>query len=123
MNQKTDASYRRISEGQYYEAHQQLRVIASRYLKSNPPNYNAAIDILNSGAQALFAADQGGSGGDLCIYLMDSYKQAEKPPDAVSKGTLLGLARAFPKGEPSRKRFLGDMIGYVETISLRKSRT
>ncbi|KAI9672203.1 MAG: hypothetical protein M1831_002017 [Alyxoria varia] len=75
----------RISEGQYYEAHQQLRVITSRYLKSNPPNYDAAIDLLSSGALALFDAGQGGSGGDLCLYLVDVYKQAELKPDSASK--------------------------------------
>ena len=74
----------RIAEGQYYEAHQQLRVVASRYVKQE--NWNAAIDILYGGAQALLKAGQGGSGGDLCMYLVDVYNKAELKPDAGNKG-------------------------------------
>lgn len=74
----------RIAEGQYYEAHQQLRVVASRYVKQE--NWNAAIDILFGGAQSLLKAGQGGSGGDLCIFLMEVYNKAELVPDAGNKG-------------------------------------
>lgn len=74
----------RIAEGQYYEAHQQLRVVASRYVKQE--NWSAAIDILCGGAQALLKAGQGGSGGDLCMYLVDVYNKAELNPDAGNKG-------------------------------------
>ena len=76
----------RISEGQFYEAHQQLRVVASRYVKQE--NWTAAIDILYGGAQALLKAGQGGSGGDLCLYLVEVYNKAELVPDAESKGML-----------------------------------
>ncbi|KAF2457132.1 hypothetical protein BDY21DRAFT_35149 [Lineolata rhizophorae] len=100
----------RISEGQFYEAHQQLRVIASRYAKAS--NWAAAVDILSQGAAALLRADQGGSGGDLCLFLLDVYKQAEMRPDAETKGRILGLLRMFPKGEPTRKRVVGEMIGW-----------
>jgi hypothetical protein len=75
----------RIEEGQFYEAHQQLRVVASRYVKQE--NYDAAIDILYSGAQSLLKAGQGGSGGDLCLFLIDVYKSAELKPDVSNKGT------------------------------------
>lgn len=74
----------RIAEGQYYEAHQQLRVVASRYVKQE--NWTAAIDILFGGAQSLLKAGQGGSGGDLCMFLMDVYNKAELVPDAGNKG-------------------------------------
>ena len=86
-------------------------MITSRYLKSSPPNYNAAFDILASGAQALFGAGQGGSGGDLCLYLLDAYKQAELKPDTASKGRLLSLLRAFPEEEPTMKRYVSEMVG------------
>jgi hypothetical protein len=33
-------------------------------------------------------------------------------PDASSKGKLLGLLRAFPKDEPTKKKFVGEMIGW-----------
>jgi hypothetical protein len=100
--------YTRIEEGQFYEAHQQLRTIASRYVKQN--NYDAAIDILFSGARLLLEAGQGGSGGDLCMFLLDVYNKAELPSDAASKARLLALIRSFPAGEPTRKRFVNDMI-------------
>ena len=79
----------RISEGQFYEAHQQLRVVASRYVKQE--NWTAAIDILYGGAQALLKAGQGGSGGDLCLYLVEVYNKAEMVPDAESKGMLFTM--------------------------------
>lgn len=62
----------RIASGAYYEAHQQLRVIAARYVKQS--NYDAAADILAGGAMALLKAgsQQGASasGGDLAIMLL-----------------------------------------------------
>jgi hypothetical protein len=100
----------RIAEGQYYEAHQQLRVIAARYTKAS--NWAAATDILFNGAQALLQAGQGGSGGDLCIFLLEVYHKGEVKPDAASKGKLLSLLRAFPKDEPTRKKFVNEMVGW-----------
>lgn len=64
----------RIAEGQYYEAHQQLRVIASRYVKAE--NWTAASDVLFEGAIALLKAGQGGSGGDLACFLVDVFDKA-----------------------------------------------
>jgi hypothetical protein len=100
----------RIAEGQFYEAHQQLRVIASRYVKAQ--DWDNATSILYSGAQSLLQAGQGGSGGDLCIFLLDVFNKGEVKPDASSKGKLLGLLRAFPKEEPTKKKFVGEMIGW-----------
>ena len=45
--------------------------------------------------------------------MLDVYKQAELKPDAESKGRVLSLLRLFGSGEPSRKRFVGEMVGYV----------
>jgi hypothetical protein len=101
----------RIKEGQFYEAHQQLRVIAARYVKQS--NWDAAIDILSSGARLLFEAGQGGSGGDLSMFLLDVYNKAEIAPDASSKARILTLIRAFPSGEQTRKRFVNEAITLV----------
>src|ERR1700710_3109790 len=87
----------RVKDGDFYEAHQQLRVISARYTKQQ--NYEAAIDILSSGAKALLDAGQGGSGGDLCLLLLDVYGKAELKPDAKSKARLLTLLRSFPPAE------------------------
>ena len=109
----------RVEEGQFYEAHQQLRVIASRYVKSN--DYTSAVDLLSSGALMLLKAGQGGSGGDLCMFLMDVYSKAELKPDVSNKAQLLGLLRAFPSGEPTKKRFVGEIIGSVSPQNLSTS--
>ncbi|KAF2715266.1 DUF410-domain-containing protein [Pleomassaria siparia CBS 279.74] len=100
----------KIAEGAYYEAHQQLRVIASRYIKQS--NWPAATDILFQGALSLLKAGQGGSGGDLCVFLLDVFNKGEIAPDAGSKGKLLSLLRAFPKDEPTRKKFIAEMVGW-----------
>lgn len=105
----------RIEEAQFYEAHQQLRVIASRYVKQSA--WPSAIDILSSGAGLLLKAGQGGSGGDLCIFLIDVYNKAELKPDAVSRGRVLTLLRQFPPGEPTRKKFIGELIGFADTAT------
>ena len=76
----------RIEEGAYYEAHQQLRVVSQRYIKAH--NYDAAIDILCSGAEALLKAGQGGSGCDLCLMLVEVYKAGSVTPSATSRGAL-----------------------------------
>ncbi|KAL1963172.1 hypothetical protein VTN77DRAFT_8605 [Rasamsonia byssochlamydoides] len=112
----------KIAAGAYYEAHQQLRVIAARYLKQS--NYDAAAEILTGGAKALLRAgsQQGASasGGDLAIMLIvEVYNKAgweiSDEDDAVSrarKKRLIELLREFPPEEPSRKRFINEMIGW-----------
>jgi len=101
----------RITEGQFYEAQQQTRVVAARYIKAK--DWASAIDILSNVASSLLKADQGGSGGDLSIFLVDVYKQAELVPDAANRGKLLTLLRLFDPEEPTRKKFISEMIGYV----------
>jgi hypothetical protein len=89
-------------------------VIASRYVKAQ--DWENATSILHSGAQSLLQAGQGGSGGDLCIFLIDVFNKGEVKPDANSKGKLLGLLRAFPKDEPTKKKFVGEMIGWSSSF-------
>ncbi|PTB67963.1 DUF410-domain-containing protein [Trichoderma citrinoviride] len=100
----------KIAEGDYYEAQQQTRVAASRYIKAK--NWPAAIDVLYSVAQSLLKAAQGGSGGDLCVMMVDVYKQAELRPDATSKGRLLTCLRLFDPAEPTRKKFIAESMGW-----------
>jgi golgi to ER traffic protein 4 len=103
----------RISEGQFYEAQQQTRVVAARYIKA--ANWTAAVDILYNVAQSLLKAGQGGSGGDLCVLLIDTYKQAELKPDPTTKGKLLTCLRLFDSEEPTRRKYIGEIISYVHT--------
>ncbi|KAM0475259.1 hypothetical protein ACHAPX_007013 [Trichoderma viride] len=99
----------KITDGDFYEAQQQTRVAASRYIKTQ--NWSAAIDVLYSVAQSLLKAQQGGSGGDLCVMMLDVYKQAELKPDATSKGRLLTCLRLFDPLEPTRKKFITESLG------------
>lgn len=98
----------KITDGDYYEAQQQTRVAASRYIKTQ--SWPAATDILLNVAQSLLKAGQGGSGGDLCIMAVGIYEKAELKPDAANKGKLLTCLRLFSPQEPTRKRFIGDMM-------------
>ncbi|KAL7274628.1 hypothetical protein RUND412_002460 [Rhizina undulata] len=101
---------KRIEEGSYYEAHQQLRVVSQRYVKAG--DFEAAIDILCSGAQALFKAGQSGSGGDLCLLLLEVYKTGAVKPSAQSKARLFELLTSMPPEEPTRKRFINEIIAW-----------
>jgi hypothetical protein len=49
----------------------------------------------------------------LGLFLIETYKQAELKPDAMNKGKLLTLLRLFDSEEPTRKKFIGEMISYV----------
>lgn len=98
----------RITEGQYYEAQQQTRVVAARYTKA--ANWTAAVDILYNVALSLLKAGQGGSGGDLCVLLVDTYKQAELKPDPATKSKLLTCLRLFDSEEPTRKKYIAEII-------------
>ncbi|KAJ5902470.1 hypothetical protein N7495_002998 [Penicillium taxi] len=121
---KTIARQReKIAAGAYYEAHQQLRVIAARYIKQS--NYDAAAEILAGGAKALLkaGAQQGASasGGDLAIMsVMEVYNKSEwsisgDPDDTegrARKKRLIEVLREFPSEEPTRKRYIQEVIGW-----------
>lgn len=85
-------------------------MIASRYTKAS--DWPSATDILFRGAQSLLQAGQGGSGGDLCIFLVDVFNKSETKPDASSRGKLITLLRAFPPNEPTKKKFVAEMIAW-----------
>lgn len=70
-------------------------MIASRYVKQS--NWQAAIDVLAGGAKILLDAGQGGSGGDLCLFLMEVYNKAEIGlEDEGAKGEMLQLGIGLP---------------------------
>ena len=143
----------RIASGAYYEAHQQLRVIATRYIKQ--ASYDAAAELLAGGATALLRAgsQQGAaaSGGDLAVMLvLEVYIKAEWEIDGgdddaegrarksesqfrlwltwivsicvfwtfangvirLCTERLIELLHEFPAEEPTRKRFIQEMIGW-----------
>ncbi|KAK1760809.1 Golgi to ER traffic protein 4 [Echria macrotheca] len=102
------------AEGEQYEAQQETRLVAARYIKAE--NWPAAIDILANVSQALLRAGQGGSGGDLAVLLVDVYRQAGIKVDAASKGRLLACLRLFDSEEPTRKKFIKEMIEWSKKL-------
>lgn len=85
--------------------------MASRYIKAG--DYTNAADILSNGAILLLKAGQGGSGGDLSMMLLnEAYNKGEWECNEANKQRLIDILRAFPPGEPTRKRFLQEMISW-----------
>ena len=107
--------YLRIAEGQYYEAHQQLRVIAARYAKQS--DWSSAVELIYGGALALLKAGQGSSGGDLCLLLVEMLNKGEVEPEAENKGMIprwpfrrwTNQHKPAPKRAFMRQRTLGYM--------------
>jgi len=66
-----------------------------------------------AGARALLDAGQSGSGADLCLLLIEVYKAAQLAPDAVSKSRLIELITIMPPEEPSRKRFINEIVAWT----------
>jgi golgi to ER traffic protein 4 len=61
----------------------------------------------------LLKAGQGGSGGDLAVMLLnDVYNKAEWECNEANKARLLEILHAYPKDEPTRKRFVQEMIAW-----------
>lgn len=61
----------------------------------------------------LLKAGQGGSGGDLAVMLLNEvYNKAEWECNEASKARLLEILHAYPKDEPTRKRFVQEMIAW-----------
>lgn len=46
------------------------------------------------------------------MQLIEVYGKAEKPVDAGTKGKLLNLLRAFPPHEPTKKKYVTEMIAW-----------
>ncbi|SCU81637.1 LAMI_0B07096g1_1 [Lachancea mirantina] len=91
----------RIQAKDYYEAHQTLRTIANRYIRSK--NYEQAIDLISQGAQSFLNAKQGGSATDLIFYLLEVYEQAEIESNEISVARLVQLLAGLDPEEPNLK--------------------
>lgn len=91
----------RIEAGDYYEAHQTLRTIANRYVRSK--SYDHAIELINQGALSFLKAKQGGSASDLIFYLLEVYDVADVKVDETSVGRLAQLLVMVDSNEPNLK--------------------
>lgn len=82
-------------------------------------DYTSAADILSNGSLLLLRAGQGGSGGDLAITLLtDVYIKAIWSIDAPNKSRIIEILRAFPAGEPTRKRFIQELNNWATNPSV-----
>lgn len=92
----------KIDSGEFYEAHQTLRTITNRYVKSK--QYNEAIDLLYQGAAILSKNKEYGSSSDLITYLIQVYDEAGiecNNDNKQYKIKLIELVNYLPDHEPS----------------------
>jgi hypothetical protein len=52
----------------------------------------------------------------LGLFLIDVFTKAGTKPDAASKAKVISLMRAFPAGEPTRKRFINEVVAWTSKM-------
>ncbi|CAK7892025.1 golgi to ER traffic protein 4 [[Candida] anglica] len=98
--QRTIARFQaKIDGGAYYEAHQTLRTITNRYVKSK--QYTEAIDLLYQGASILAQKKEYGSASDLITYLIQVLEEAEITCTKDYKMKLIDLINLLPDTDVS----------------------
>lgn len=100
----------KISEGDYYEAHQTLRTIANRNVRTK--SYSDAIELLYHAAQILLKSSQPATGSDLTSYLLEIYNEAEIPVDSSSRSKVIQLISLFTPDEPTLKQVSIEAINW-----------
>lgn len=89
----------KIDSGSFYEAHQTLRTITNRYVKSK--NYQEASDLLYQGASILIKNKEYASGSDLISYLIQVYdEQGITTDNKDAKLKLIDLISGLPDSDP-----------------------
>lgn len=116
--QKTIARFQqRIDNKDFYEAHQTLRTITNRYVKSK--QYSNAIDLLYQGLTILAKNKEYASASDLVTYLISVYEESATPCTKETKGKIIELVSLLPDTDPSlgdlSKRALQWSIDHTET--------
>lgn len=109
LQRTIDRTQEKISQGQYYEAHQAVRTIAARYIRQKA--YDEAIEVLYNASIQLLDASQAGSASDLVLYVVSTFQVAETKVDASSRAKLAQLLSKFPLTEPTLKK-----IGHEITV-------
>lgn len=100
----------RIANGQFYEAHQSVRTVVNRYVRSK--SYTEAIHLLYTSSELLLKAGEGGSGCDLVLYLLSTYELASVSVDATSRARLLKLLNLIPPTEPDLKKVAKEITAW-----------
>lgn len=123
--QRTIARFQqRIDNKEFYEAHQTLRTITNRYVKSK--NYNEAIDLLYQGSSILAKNNEFASASDLISYLIHVYEECgavclNELASKQNKTRLIELISSLPDSDPSltelSKQALNWSISYNDNNS------
>lgn len=115
MGVQTQFTDSRINNGEFYEAHQSVRTLATRYIKGK--KFDDAYSLLFESAKTMLEKGQVGSGSDLTLYLIEAFATGSKPADSVSRAQLTTLLRLFPPTEPSLKQIGQEVTKWVSANS------
>mmetsp|Transcript_454 Transcript_454/g.520 ORF Transcript_454/g.520 Transcript_454/m.520 type:complete len:326 (+) Transcript_454:212-1189(+) len=112
----------KIESGAYYEAHQTLRTITNRYVKSN--QYSDAIDLLYQGSSILSSNKEYASASDLISYLINVYEESgikctNEGSNKDYKLKLIELISLLPDTDPSLPDLAKQSIGWSQTDKLK----
>lgn len=108
MSDKTNKTIQRfeqrVSNKEFYEAHQTIRTVVNRYVRAK--QYTPAVELLTQGGAILANNREYASASDLILYMIQIYEEAgisssEKEP----KMMLIELISLLPDTDPS----LGDL--------------
>ncbi|CAJ0647343.1 39_t:CDS:2 [Entrophospora sp. SA101] len=99
-----------VDNANYYEAHQMYRTVCRRYIKQK--KYSNAVELLFSGAQTLLKHQQGGSGTDLALYMIEAYIEEQLPVTDESRSRIIQLLELFPPNEIGRKKFIDAAVSW-----------
>lgn len=113
--QRTIARFQaKIDSGSYYEAHQTLRTITNRYVKSS--QYGEAVDLLHQGSLILAKKGEYASASDLISYLIQVYVEAGYTSQQKDyKVKLVELISYLPDGESSLIDLCKQATGWSKT--------
>lgn len=124
--QRTVARFQqRIDKKEFYEAHQTLRTITNRYVKSK--NYDDAIDLLYQGSNILAKNNEFASASDLISYLIHVYEESgvvclNDSSNKHYKSKLIELISSLPDTDPSLNELAKQALNWSVNFSETKSK-
>ncbi|KAI3403606.2 hypothetical protein KGF56_003651 [Candida oxycetoniae] len=106
----------KIDAGSFYEAHQTLRTITNRYVKSK--QYKEARDLLYQGTSTLIKNKEYASASDLLSYLIQIYEEEKLDVgDKDAKHKLIELISSLPNDDPSLNDLAKSSIAWSQKSS------
>ncbi|CAH1795261.1 unnamed protein product [Owenia fusiformis] len=103
-----------VEKGDYYEAHQMYRTLYFRY--KSQKKYVEAIDLLYSGATTLLAKNQGESGTDLALLLIELLKNAKAPATEENIGKIGRIHKMIGPGNIDRPNYIQGAVKWTKEI-------